>query len=94
MAIGDILEMLAGANPEEVSCIDDGLRRNGLPTLTHVRARFWRKIPLILKRGKIRNEGEYRALRNVVEAMPETDAGAAWAILAAFEQSLAAAGAR
>jgi hypothetical protein len=87
MAIGDLLE-LTTVDPAEVHRIDDALRQNDLPTLSEVRARFWKRIRNVLKRGQVRSEAEYHALRNVVEAMPEKEAGRSLAILAEFEANV------
>jgi hypothetical protein len=88
-AIGDVMEWLAGIEPAEVRRIDEELVEAGLPTLSQVRLRFWRRVHATMKRGRVRSECDYHALRNVVDAMPETDATKAWEILANFEKNIA-----
>ena len=87
MAIGDTIEMFDRAGPEEVDAFDRELGAAGLPTLSEVRARFSRQINGIMKRGKIRSEIEYYALRNAVDSMPEGDAAKAWHLLGEYETS-------
>jgi len=85
MAIGDIVEMTDRISPEELAAIDAGLSAAGLWTLTMVRARFGRAVRGILKRGMVRDEPEYYALRSAVGAMPEAERDEAWRLLGAFE---------
>jgi len=85
MAIGDILEMTGDLSMERLAVIDAALEAEGILTLTAVRARFGRVIRAVMKRGVVRNEREYYALRNVVESMIEPEQGVAQALLAAFE---------
>ena len=87
MAIGDIIEMYDRAGPEQVNEFDRELGAAGLPTLSEVRARFSRRITGIMKRGKVRSETEYYALRNAVDSMPEDDAARAWQLLGEYELS-------
>lgn len=85
MGIGDTVEMTQDLAPQHVREIDASLAALALPTLSEVRARFWTKVRGIMKRGTVRNEGEYHALRNVVEAMPEPEQAAGWQMLGEFE---------
>jgi hypothetical protein len=59
MAVGDLLEMTRDLTAEQVAKADATLAAEAAPTLSVVRTRFWRKVPKILARGKIRNEVEY-----------------------------------
>ena len=86
MAIGDIVEMTENYSQQQIATIDRALTAGGLPTLSEVRARFWSKIAAILKRGAVRNETDYHALRNVIDTMTGDDNAAAWRLLAAYEQ--------
>ncbi len=84
-AIGDIIEQTQDLSLQAVARLDALLLNAGLPTLTEVRAQFWGKIGGIMKRGKVRSETEYYALRNVVESMPEAEQSKAWSLLGEFE---------
>ena len=86
LGIGDILEETNDISAQTVEAIDAELAQQGLPTLSHVRARFARAVRAILKRGSIRTETDYYALRNVVDDLPETEREGAWQILAEFER--------
>jgi hypothetical protein len=85
-AINDCLEMSAHFTPDQVTAADVDLRRAGLPTLSALRLQFWKRIQSVLKRGKIRTEVEYYAIRNAVE-IPEAEAVRArlWTLLVDFE---------
>jgi hypothetical protein len=85
MAIGDIIEETQYLGRDEVDRVDAALAAEGLPTLSQVRIEFWAKISGIIKRGKVRSETEYYALRNVVESMLEPDQSKAWSFLEEFE---------
>ena len=85
MAIGDMVEQFQDLPEDQVGKLDGRLKAAGLPTLSAVRARFSRKIAGIMKRGKLRSEAEYYALRNAVDMMPEAESGRAWELLGAFE---------
>jgi hypothetical protein len=86
MAVGDIVEMTEGYSPAQLAAIDGQLAGAGLWTLTMVRARFGRAVRAIVKRGAIRSEQDYYALRNAVEALPDDEQAPAWEMLAAFEE--------
>lgn len=90
LAIGDLVDDLSDLTAEQVTRIDEALSSAGIITLTEVRARFWSKIRSIRKRGSVRNEAEYYALRNVVEALPEREQQEAWSLLAAYEETAGA----
>jgi len=85
LAIGDIVEDCESLPAERVKAIDAALGAEGVVTLSEVRARFGRAIRAIMKRGKVRNESEYYALRNAVDAMAKPERADAGRLLAAFE---------
>ena len=89
MAIGDLIEDTADLSAAQVRTIDEALAARALPSLTSVRLQFWSKIHGIVRRGEVRNETEYYALRTVVETMPGEERENGWRLLAAFENNLA-----
>ncbi len=90
MAIGDLVESLSDLPTEQIEAMDASLRAQGAMTFTEVCARFWSKIKRIRKRGSVRNDEEYYALRNVVDALPEGERSEVWGLLAAYEGRVAA----
>ena len=86
MGIGDTLEETQSWSLQQTQTVDVALTAAGLPTLSAVRLEFSKKIASIVRRGKVRSELEYYALRNVVEAMPDADRDNAWQLLASFEE--------
>jgi hypothetical protein len=86
MAINDCLEMSAHFTSAEVKAADTDLSRTRLPTLSALRLRFWKRIRAVLKRGRIRTEVEYYAIKNAVEVpQAEADRARLWALLEDFE---------
>lgn len=83
-AIGDSIEMTEGWSLERVAETDKLLAGDGLPTLTEMRIRFSKVIRQVLKRGTIRNEVEYYALRNAAE-LTQDGRDALWTLLSAYE---------
>lgn len=88
LAISDILEDTSHLPLNEVAALDAGFLAIGLPTLTTMRLRFAREVTRVVKRGSIRNEAEYYAVRNVVDHVGEDRRDALWALLAAFEEKV------
>ena len=88
MAISDTLEATEGWPSERVAAIDDMLVREGLPSLTEMRLRFWKGIRRVVGRGSIRNDVEYYAVRNAAE-LAKDGQEALWRLLAAYEGRLA-----
>ena len=86
MAIGDIIEDTDCWSPQRVTATDDLLVSNGLPTLSEMRLRFSRVIARVVKRGTIKNEVEYYAVRNAAE-LPQEVGAHLWPLLAAYEQT-------
>ena len=89
MAIGDLIELMQDYPREQVEGIDRDLAASGLPTLSEVRILFSSTIAAIMKRGRIRSEVEYYALRNAVESMAEDESAEAWRLLGDFETTAA-----
>lgn len=90
MAIGDVLEFAADWDRSKVQAVDSNLAQAGLPTLSEFRARFSREIARIQKRGRIADEREYYAVRNVVESVDTETSKLLWDLLAAYENQLSA----
>lgn len=91
MAIGDCMQMVANWPSETVATFNAECAEAGLPSLSDMQFRFWATIRAIQTRGHIRSEKEYYALREAVEMLTNpADAGAAWNMLSAFEEKLAA----
>ncbi|MGN6376400.1 MAG: hypothetical protein ACTHMG_12725, partial [Sphingomonas sp.] len=63
IAIGDIVEFTNDWPPSEVGSCDDELSQLGLPTLSEVRASFSRLVQRVIRRGHIKSEDEFYALR-------------------------------
>ncbi len=67
MAINDIIEMTDVWPQERVAASDLSLQQLGLPTLTEMRRRFSKFVQRAVRRGSIKNEVEYHAVRNAAE---------------------------
>lgn len=86
MAINDCLEMTAEFDPAEVDAFDADLAAQGLPTLSDVRLRFWRRIQMALKRGRIRGKTEHYAIRNAAEiARSDEERTRLWELVEEYE---------
>ena len=85
-AINDCLEATSNFQGADLQVLDRDLAALNLPTLSALRIRFWKRIALAIKRGRIRNDTEYYAVRNVAETPEfETQSDAIWAMLTAYE---------
>jgi hypothetical protein len=82
MAVGDVIETTDSWSASKVADIDSRLGRDGLPTLTEMRLRFSKVIRRVIKRGAVKTDVEYYALRNAAEL---TDEAALWELIAAYE---------
>lgn len=71
MAIGDIVEMTDHWSSSAIASLDTELGAAGLPTLSAIRVQFSKAIRAIIRRGRIRSEGEYYLIRNAAEIDPE-----------------------
>jgi len=86
-AINDCLEATSDLQGAELQTLDRDLAALNLPTLSALRGRFWNRVAAAIKRGKIRNDTEYYAIRNVVETPQfEPQSEAIWAMLTAYEE--------
>lgn len=83
MAINDIVEMTDGWTQERVASVDLALQQQGLPTLTEVRGRFSKLVERAVRRGSIKDDIEYYAVRNAVD-LPEGER--LWPLLSAYEE--------
>jgi hypothetical protein len=90
LAINDCAEMSANFSAEQVKDMDTALAAKGLPTLSSMRARFWKRVQTPIKRGRIRGEVEYYAVRSAAEIADESIAKQLWALITEFESRSAA----
>ena len=88
MAIGDTIEVTDGWRRERVAAIDGELAREGLPSLSAIRAQFSKVIRRAVARGYLNTDVEYYAVRNAAE-VANGDEGPLWKLLSAYEQRLA-----
>ncbi len=89
MMIGDQLEATANLSQEQIVQLDDAFSRAGLPTLSSVRLRFMKDVQSIIRRGRIRSEADYYAIRNIVDGLSdEGEQRRLWGMLAVYEQKL------
>lgn len=86
MAINDTIEMTADWAQERVATTDATLRDCDLPTLSEMRGRFSMLVQRAVRRGSIKDEVEYYAVRNAAEL---ADGGPLWLLLATYEERLA-----
>lgn len=84
MAIGDLVEATDFWPVERVESLDYLFDQEGLPTLTEIRLSFSKTIRRVLRRGRIKNEVEYYAVRNAVEL--SEDEQALWKLLKDYEE--------
>ena len=88
MAINDLIEMTDGWSQEQVASTDLALTRADLPSLSEMRKRFSKAVQRSVRRGHIKDDVEYYAVRNAVELSGE-DHEPLWLLLAAYERSAA-----
>ena len=90
MMIADLVEASAGLHGDAADKLDARFAEAGLPSLSAMRLRFQRKIRSVLKRGVIKNEMEYYALRNAIAgASDNAERERLSALLTAFEKHAA-----
>jgi hypothetical protein len=87
MAIGDLIQMTDGWSVQDVQTMDAALLAKQLPTLTEMRVRFSNEVGRVVRRGCIKSEAEYHAVRNVAELTERSD-GPLWKLLAAYESAV------
>lgn len=86
MAINDIIEMTDDWAQERVAATDALLRERELPTLTEMRGRLSKLVQRAVRRGSIKDEVEYYAVRNAAELADGEQLGP---LLATYEERLA-----
>ena len=86
MAINDIIEMTNALAQERVAEADATLRQLDLPTLTEMRGRFSKLVQRAVRRGSIKDEVEYHAVRTAAEL---AEGEQLWRLLATYEERLA-----
>lgn len=84
MAICDVVDFTSVWPASDVSACDHELSQSGLPTLSEVRARFSKLVQRVVRRGHIKSDDEFYALRNAVEQQGADSAGL-WRLLDAYE---------
>lgn len=84
MAIGDLLEFTNDWPASEVTGCNQELSQSGLPTLSEIRARFSKLVQRVVRRGQIKTDDEFYALRNAVEQQA-ADTASLWPLLEAYE---------
>lgn len=75
MAIGDVLEYTIDWPASKLAACNQELSQAGLPTLSEVRARFSKLVQRVVRRGQIKTDEEFHALRNAVEQQGADTAG-------------------
>ena len=84
MAIGDIVELTSNWSASDVTACDHELSQSGLPTLSEVRTRFSKLVQRVVRRGHIKSDDEFYALRSAVEQQG-ADSAILWPLLEAYE---------
>jgi hypothetical protein len=84
MAIGDVVEFTSDWPASDVIACDHELSQSGLPTLSEVRARFSKLLQQVIRRGHIKSDDEFYALRNAAEQQG-ADSVSLWPLLEAYE---------
>ena len=84
MAIGDVVEFTSDWSDSDVTKCNLELLQSGLPTLSEVRARFSKLVQRVVRRGHIKSDNEFYALRNAVEQQG-TNSENLWQLLEAYE---------
>jgi len=86
IGIADIVDLTGDWSSERVSALDSRLASIGLPTLSEIRTAFSKDVRRIVRRGQIRDEIEYYAIRNAAD-FPGDDQKRLWDLLEAYENS-------
>lgn len=87
MAIGDVLEITSDWPASDIATCDRELSQLDLPTLSELQARFSKLVQRIVRRGRIKSDEEFYALRNMVEQQG-ADNATLWSLLSAYESRL------
>jgi hypothetical protein len=84
MAIGDVVEFTSEWPASDVTACDHELSQSGLPTLSDVRTRFSKLVQRVVRRGHIKSDDEFYAIRNAAEQQA-ADYVILWPLLEAYE---------
>lgn len=87
MACRDVLEMTQDYDRSALELWDQLLSSQDAPTLSEMRARHWKLVAKILKRGRIKDEDEFYLVKESVDRMDIKESGRAQMVplLDAFE---------
>jgi hypothetical protein len=86
IGIGDMVDFTLEWTTQDIAQCNVELANLGLPTLSEMQLRFARSIQRVIKRGAIKNEQEYYAVRNAAE-QPTSHTILLWKLLEAYEAS-------
>jgi hypothetical protein len=84
MAIGDVIDFASDWSASDVAACNRELAQMNLPTLSDVQARFSKLVQRVVRRGRVKNDEEFYALRNAVEQQG-VDSSTLWPLLEAYE---------
>jgi hypothetical protein len=84
MAIGDVIDFASDWSAGDVAACNRELAQMNLPTLSDVQARFSKLVQRVVRRGRVKNDEEFYALRNAVEQQG-VDSSTLWPLLEAYE---------
>jgi hypothetical protein len=87
MAVDDMIEMTSNWSESQVAALDEKLSAERLPTLSEIRTKFSKTVRGVVRRGVIKNDVEYYAVRNAAELT--SDADQFWQLLAEYEARVA-----
>jgi hypothetical protein len=87
MVVNDLIEATSGWSDSQVAATGQKLSAEQLPTLSEIRGRFSKTVRSVIRRGQIKNEVEYYAVRNAAELT--SDADQLWKLLAEYESRAA-----
>ena len=65
-AANDMIQMSVDMTADQVRRLDEALRADGVPTLSEMRMRYWRRYRSVLARGRIRSDLEFRMVAGVL----------------------------
>ncbi len=84
MMIGDLIELASRVDDSALAAVNGELVAQDLPTFAEMRIRFSKAVQRVLRRGHVKDEAEYYAVRNAAE-LPGADAEKLWALLGEYE---------
>jgi hypothetical protein len=84
MAIGDVIDFTSMWSADDVTTCNRELSQMNLPTLSKMQARFSKLVQRAVRRGHIKSDEEFYALRNAVKQRDEV-AETLWPLLEAYE---------